>query len=208
MFLTFITTCIFQFRFAMALVRAQEEALVFKRLQLRWQGLMLLTFFTTHVFQFRFAELSIIGTPNHPSFVMSCSARHSVLWELGTSFFLRSRIRCWLSLNRSQRHLEYTCQWINIVPVTVLLSSIIVPSNFEDVPVNMPGRTPWTRLAQKALRGMKVAATSLNWIPLSSTFIHSVSALASSRLPCFGLRYKQFAELGVSWRRLATSSRT
>ena len=29
--------CIFQFRFAMALVRAQEEALDFKRLQLRWQ---------------------------------------------------------------------------------------------------------------------------------------------------------------------------
>ena len=80
---------------------------------------MLLTFFTTHVFQFRFAELSIIGTPNHPSFVMSSSARHSVLWELGTSFFLRSRIRCWLSLNRPQRHLEFSCQWINIVPVTV-----------------------------------------------------------------------------------------
>ena len=68
MFLTFITTCIFQFRFAMALVRAQEEALDFKRLQLRWQGLMLLTFFTTHVFQFRFAELSIVGTPQ-PSIV-------------------------------------------------------------------------------------------------------------------------------------------
>ena len=50
----------------------------------------------------------------------------------------------------------------------------------------MPGRTPWTRLARKALRGMKVAATSLNWIPLSSTFSHSVSALASGRLPCLG----------------------
>ena len=76
MFLTFIAACFFQFRFAMAFVRAQEEALVFKRLQLRWQGLMLLTFFTTHVFQFRFAELSIIGTPNHPSFVMSWAFRH------------------------------------------------------------------------------------------------------------------------------------
>ena len=40
---------------------------------------MFLTFFTTHVFQFRFAELSIIGTPSHPSFVLSCSARHSML---------------------------------------------------------------------------------------------------------------------------------
>ena len=147
---------------------------------------MLLTFFTTHIFQFRFGELSIVGTPKHPPFVMSCSARHSVLWELGTSSFLRSRIRCWLILNRSPRHLECTCQWINIVPVTVLLSSIIEPSNFEDVPVNMPGRTPWTRLAQKALRGLKVATPSLNWIPLSSTFGHGVSVLASGRLPYLG----------------------
>ena len=69
---------------------------------------------------------------------------------------------------------------------TFTFLSIIEPSNFEDVPVNMPGRTAWTRLAQKALRGLKVATQSLNWIPLSSTFDHGVSVLASGRLPYLG----------------------
>ena len=68
-----------------------------------------------------------------------------------------------------------------------------------------PYTTRSTWLAQKALRGLKVTTPSLNWISLSSTFGHGVCVLASGRLQFFGLRYWQFAKLGVSWRQLATS---
>ena len=80
--------------------------------------------------------------------------------------------------------LSFTCQWTtNIVPVTVLPSSRTKQSNFEDFLFSLPGRAAQTWLAQKALRGMKVATPSFNWIPLSSTFGHGVSVLASGRLP-------------------------
>ena len=59
-------------------------------------------------------------------------------------------------------------------------------SNFEYVPFSRPGRAARTWLVQKALKGMKVAATSLNWITLSSTLGHGVSVLASDRLPFLG----------------------
>ena len=49
-----------------------------------------------------------------------------------------------------------------------------------------PYTTRPTWLAQKALRGMKVATPSLNWIPLSSTFGRGVSVLASGRLQYLG----------------------
>ena len=42
-------------------------------------------------------------------------------------------------------------------------------SNFEDVLFSLPERAARTWLAQKALRGVKVATPSFNWIPLSST---------------------------------------
>ena len=78
--------------------------------------------------------------------------------------------------------------------------------------IDSPHTTRSTWLTQKALRGMKVATPSLNWIPLSSTFGRGVSMLASGRLPYSGYATNQTfltkTELGVSWRQLATSSRT
>ena len=61
--------------------------------------------------------------------------------------------------------------------------SMTKQSNFDDVPFSKPGRAARTWLSQKALKGMKVATPSLNWITLSSTFGHGVSVLASDRLP-------------------------
>ena len=44
-----------------------------------------------------------------------------------------------------------TCQWSpNIVPVTVLPSSMIKQCKFENVPFSMPGRAAWIWLAQRA----------------------------------------------------------
>ena len=59
-------------------------------------------------------------------------------------------------------------------------------SNFEVVPFSKPGRAARTWLAQKALKGMKVATPSLKWITLSSTFGQGMSVLASDRLPYLG----------------------
>ena len=59
--------------------------------------------------------------------------------------------------------------------------------NFDGVPFSKPGRAAQTWLAQKALKGMKVATPCLNWITLSSTFGHGVSVLASGRLPYVGM---------------------
>ena len=70
--------------------------------------------------------------------------------------------------------------------LAVLPSSMTKQCNFEDVPFSFPGRAVRTWLAQKALRGMKVATPSFNWIPLFSTFGHGVSVLASGRLPHLG----------------------
>ena len=58
--------------------------------------------------------------------------------------------------------------------------------NFDDVPFSKPGRPARTWLSQKALKGMKVATPSLNWITLSSTFGHGVSVMASDQLPYVG----------------------
>ena len=64
--------------------------------------------------------------------------------------------------------------------------SLTKQSNFEDVPFNKPERAARTWLAQKALKGKKVATPSLNWITLSSTFAHGVSVLASGQIPYVG----------------------
>ena len=58
--------------------------------------------------------------------------------------------------------------------------------NIRPQKIDSPYSTKSTWLAQKALRGMKVATPSLNWISLSSTFCHGVSVLASGRLPYVG----------------------
>ena len=55
--------------------------------------------------------------------------------------------------------------------------SMTKQSNFEDVPFSKPGRAAQTWLAQKALKGMRVATPSLNWITLSSTFGHATGIL-------------------------------
>ena len=63
----------------------------------------------------------------HHSLLMLCSFTRKLLAQLDL-------LRYW-------KELSFTCQWIpNIVPVTVLPSSMTEPSNFEDVPVNRPGR--------------------------------------------------------------------
>ena len=55
--------------------------------------------------------------------------RHALLPQCATTE------RCW------SVRLFFTCQWTpNILPVTVLLSSMTEPSNFEYVPFSMPGR--------------------------------------------------------------------
>ena len=158
-------------------------------------GLMLLTFITTHVFQFRFAEPSIIGTPQ-PSIVCDvvCSSTflalrarniflspftNQVLAQLESLTYWKETKACKTDSYLLPRHLECTCQWINIVPVTVFPPSMTKQSNFDDVPFSKPGRAARTWLSQKALKGMKVATPSLNWITLSSTFGHGVRVLAS-----------------------------
>ena len=52
---------------------------------------------------------------------------------------------------RCYHRLSFTCQWTpNIVPVTVLPSSMIKQSNFENLPFSMPGRAARTWVAQRA----------------------------------------------------------
>ena len=58
------------------------------------------------------------------------------------------------------------------------------------------------------LGGMKVATSSLNWFPLSSTFSHGVSVLALGRLPFLGYAagHSSLASVdGSRWSSLASS---
>ena len=67
--------------------------------------------------------------------------------------------------------------------------------------IDSPYTTRSTWLAQ-TLRGMKVATPSLNWIPLSSTFGHGVSVLASGRPQYLGYatgNLPSWASRGDEW---------
>ena len=68
--------------------------------------------------------------------------------------------------------------------------------------IDSPYTTRSTWLAQKALRGLKVATPSLNWISLSSALGHGVCVLASSRLQFLGYatgNSPSWASRGDNW---------